>query len=166
MKKIINQALAPLIGLPWRHVGRSGNMLSLQFGDLHEVAARDGGTQSAYHWTLQIQCPWRISQGTRIVIAYRDFFYSDVPLSNVAVVNKSKSNLVLETLCAEFETTPPRATFIESDDSGRFSVRLGSEYCLEVFTEESTESGKYWRIFEPGIMGKSFVFPPSDAARD
>ncbi len=166
VKKTINQALAPLIGLPWRHVGRSGNMLLLQFGDLHEVSARDGSSQSVYHWTIQIQCPWRISQGTRIVIAYRDFYYSDVPLSNVAVVSKSKFNTVLETLCAEFETSPPRVTSVESDDTGGFSIRFSSDYCLEVFPAENTESGKHWRIFEPGMMGKSFVFPPSDLGGD
>ena len=141
-------------------------MLVLQFGDLHEVSARDGGTQSVYDWAMQIQCPWRISQGTRIVIAYRDFYYSDVPLSNVAVVSKSKFSSVLETLNAEFETNPPRTTYMESDDTGGFSIRFSSDYCLEVFPAESTESGKHWRIFEPGVLGKSFVFPPSDPTED
>ncbi len=141
-------------------------MLMLQFGDLHEVSTRDGGTQSVYDWTMQIQCPWRISQGTRIVIAYRDFYYSDVPLSNVAVVSKSKFNSVLETLNTEFETNPPRTVSVESDDTGGFSIRFSSDYRLEVFPAESTESGKHWRIFEPGIMGKSFVFPPNEPAED
>lgn len=164
VKKTINRALAPLIGLPLRHVGRSGNMLSLEFGDLHEISGRDGSTHLAYHWTIQIRCPWRISQGTRIVVAYRDFYYSDVPLKNVAVMNKSRFNSLLEALNTEFEITPPRVISEDSDDAGGFSIRFTSDYCLEIFPAESTELGKHWRIFEPGILGKSFVFPPSEPA--
>lgn len=137
-------------------------MLLLQFGESHEISARHGGIETVHDWTIQIQCPWRISQDTRIVVAYRDFYYSDAPLSNLAVMNKSRFNSVLETLCAEFEITPPRVISVESDDTGGFSVRLSSDYCLEAFPSESTESGKYWRIFEPGIEGRSFVFPPSE----
>jgi hypothetical protein len=39
---------------------------------------------------------------------------------------------------------------------------LSHGYRLEAIPAENTESGKYWRIFEPGIQGKSFVFPPSE----
>ncbi len=114
-------------------------------------------------WTIQVQCPWRISQNSRIVIAYRDFYYSDVPLSNLAVMSKSRFNSVLDTLSEEFETTPPVVDAVETDDSGGFSVCLSHDYRLEVFPAESTTSGKHWRVFQPGIQGGSFVFPASEA---
>ena len=162
MKKTIQSALSPLIGLPWRYAGRSGNMLVVHFGNLHEVSGPGGSTQAVHDWTIQIQCPWRISQGTRIVVAYRDFYYSDVPLKNLDVMTKSRFNSVLSTLCAEFETNPPSVSSVEPDDAGGFSVHLSHDYRLEVFPAENLESGKHWRIFEPGIMGKSFVFPPNE----
>jgi hypothetical protein len=161
MKKIVRNALLPLLRLPLRCVGRSSSMLWLHFGEPHDTTTRDTSAKAKYDWTMQIQCPWRISQGTRIVLAYRDFYYSDVPLASVAVVNKSRSNSVLDSLCAEFEATPPSVTAVESDDTGNFTVRMTHDYHVEVFPAESMESGKLWRIFEPGAGGRSFVFPPS-----
>lgn len=159
VKRIIHQALTPLIRLPLRNISRSANLLCVHFGGPRVVSDRDS-TKTVPDWTLQVQCPWRISQSTHIVIAYRDFYYSDVPLSNLAVMNKSRLNSVLETLSAEFETTPPVVESVETDDSGGFSVHLTSDYRLEVFPGESMESGKHWRIFQPGVPGGSFVFPP------
>lgn len=124
---------------------------------------RDGGAKAVHDWAIQVQCPWRISQSGRIVIAYRDFYYSDVPLSNLAVLTKSRFNTVLETLCAEFDATPPVVDAVETDDSGGFSVHLSHDYRLEVFPAESTESGKQWRVFQPGIQGRSFVFPVTES---
>lgn len=162
VKKIIYQALTPLLGLPLRNISRSANLLCLHFGDPRVVPDRSAGAKSVPDWTMQIQCPWRISQNGRIVIAYRDFYYSDVPLSNLAVMNKSRFNSVLDTLSAEFDATPPVVGAVETDDSGAFSVHLSYGYRLEVFPAESMESGKHWRFFQPGGEGGSFVFPPSE----
>jgi hypothetical protein len=163
VNKIIRNALAPLIGLPLCHLSRSSNMLLLQFGHPHTVSARDGSTKTVHDWTIQIQCPWRISQNSHVVIAYRDFYYSDVAQNNQAVMNKSRYDTVLGSLCTEFETTSPRVLSVEADDTGAFSLLLGDGYRLEAIPGENTESGKHWRIFEPAGSGRSFVFPPSEA---
>jgi hypothetical protein len=163
VKKVIRRALTPLIGLPLRNISRSASMLSIHFGYPRVVPDRDGSAKAVPDWTIQVQCPWRISQGDRIVIAYRDFYYSDVPLSNLAVMSKSRFNSVLDTLSEEFDATPPAVEAVEADDTGGFSVSLSHNYRVEVFPGETTESGKQWRIFQPGIQGESFVFPPSEA---
>ncbi|HTR43768.1 MAG TPA: hypothetical protein VMH87_19320 [Pseudomonadales bacterium] len=163
MNKIVYHALKSLIGLRLRHINRSSNMLFLQFGEPREISSRDGGLKAVYDWTVQIQCPWRISQHSRVVIGYRDFYYSDVAQNNEAVMNKSRYDSVLNSLCAEFETTPPRVISIDADDTGAFSLHLSDDYRLDAITAENTASGKHWRIFEPGVDGKSFVFPPSEA---
>ena len=137
-------------------------MLLLQFGNPHEVSASDGGTKMVHDWTIQIQCPWRISQHNQIVIAYRDFYYSDVAKNSQAVMNKSRYDSVLGSLCAEFEAAPPRVSSVDSDKTGAFSLYLSDSYRLEAIPAENTESGKHWRIFEPGFQGRSFVFPPSE----
>lgn len=162
MKKIVRQALLPLTGLPLRQVGRSGMMFSAHFGNLLEIPGPDHSIKKTYEWTVQVQCAWRIAQGTRIIVAYRDFYYSDVPLKNLDVMNKKSFNSVLDGLCQEFESSPPIVTAVESDDTGGFALRLSRDYGLEVFTDENPESGKHWRIFEAGNQGRSFVFPPSE----
>lgn len=153
--------LLPLIGLRLRHISRSSNMLFMQFGEPREISSRDGGLKAVYEWTIQIQCPWRISQHSRVVIAYRDFYYSDVAQNNQAVMNKSRYDSVLGSLSTEFETTPPRVISIEADDTGAFSLNLSDDYRLDAIPAENTASGKHWRIFEPETDGRSFVFPPS-----
>lgn len=162
MKKTVRQALMPLVGLPLRNISRSGNMLCVHFGNTYAIPDRGGTTQAVPEWTIQIQCAWRVSQGTRIVIAYRDFYYSDIPLSNLAVMSKSRFNVVLDSLCAEFEAMPPVVGAVEADDTGGFSVQMSHDYKLEVFPSESPESGKHWRVFQPVPEGKSFVFPPNE----
>jgi hypothetical protein len=162
VNKIIHNALAPLLGLPLCHLSRSSNMLLLQFGKSHEVSARDGSTKTVHDWTIQIQCPWRISQNSQIVIGHRDFYYSDVGKNSEVVMNKSQYDSVLGSLCAEFEAAMPRVISVDSDATGAFSLHLGDGYRLEAIPGENTESGKHWRIFEPGVQGKSFVFPPSE----
>jgi hypothetical protein len=137
-------------------------MLMLQFGNLHEISTSNGSTKMVYDWTIQIQCPWRISQNSQIVIAYRDFYYSDVGKSSQVVMNKSRYDSVLSSLGVEFEATSPRVISIDSDKTGAFSIYLSEGYRLEAIPAENTESGKHWRVFEPGIQGKSFVFPPSE----
>ena len=163
MNKLVHHALAPLIRLPLKTIGRSGSMLSVDFGDLHEISTREGGSKTVHEWTIQIQCPWRISQSGRIVVAYRDFYFSDVPLKSVDVMNKSRFDSVLLHLCAEFDALGPVVTSVETDDTGGFTVNMSHGYGLEVFPGESMESGKHWRIYQPGILGKSFVFPPDEA---
>jgi hypothetical protein len=162
VNKLIQKALVPLIGLRLRHISRSSNMLFLQFGEAREISSRDGGLKAVYDWTIQIQCPWRISQHSRVVIAYRDFYYSDVAQNNQAVMNKSRYDSVLGSLCTEFGTAPPRVILIDTDDTGAFSVHLSDDYRLDAIPAENTASGKHWRIFEPGTDGRSFVFPPSE----
>ena len=138
------------------------HMLLLQFGHLHEVAARDGTVKMVHNLTIQIQCPWRISQNSQILIGHRDFYYSDVGKNSEVVMNKSQYDSVLGSLCAEFEATSPRVNSIDSDETGAFSIYLSEGYRLEAIPAENTESGKYWRIYEPVGQGKSFVFPPSE----
>lgn len=163
MKKIVYQALAPLIGLPLRNIGRSTSQLSLQFGNPRTVSDRDGSIKAVPEWTIQVQCPWRISQSGRIVIAYRDFYYRDVPLKNLDVMSKDRSNSVFTTLSTEFDLDPPQVVSVDAEDKGNFSIHLANEYQFEAFPAESTEPGKLWRIFEPGIQGRSFVFPSSES---
>ncbi len=62
------------------------------------------------------------------------------------------------TLCSEFAKTPPVVMTVQPDDVGGFCVRLSNDYRLDVFPDESDETCEYWRIFQPGVAGKHFVF--------
>src|SRR5208282_3266343 len=72
----IQQALAPLVGLPFRHIGRATNLLWLHFGELHEVPRSRGGTKVVGDWAVHVQCPWRLIQHGQILVGYHDFYHT------------------------------------------------------------------------------------------
>lgn len=72
----IHQALKPLIGLPFRSIGRATNLLWLQFGERHQIPPRRGGTKVVGDWAVNVQCPWRFIRQDRILVGYHDFYYT------------------------------------------------------------------------------------------
>ena len=100
----IQEALTPVVGLPLRCIGRAANMLWLHFGEMRIVPAHGGGTKTVGDWAIHVQCPWRISQLGRIVIAYHDFYYSPDgdALDDWDTLGKSRFDSVAARLCTEF----------------------------------------------------------------
>jgi hypothetical protein len=161
----IQQALAPLVGLPFRRIGRASNLVWLQFGELHETSDRHGGTKVVGDWVVHIGCPWRLVRHNRILVGYRDFYYTPDgdALEDWDVVGKTRFDFIASTLCGEFAKTPPLAVAVQPDDVGGFCVRLRDDYRVDVFPDESDETCEHWRIFQPGVCGKHFVFHESVA---
>jgi len=156
----IQQALAPLVGLPFRHIGRATNLLWLHFGDLHEVPRWRGGTKVVGDWAVHVQCPWRLIQRGQILVGYHDFYYTpdgDTP-EDWDVVGKTRFDIAASTICAEFAKTPPVVASVQVDDVGGFSVHFIGEFRLDVFPDESDDTSEHWRIFQPSVDSKHFVF--------
>ena len=156
----IHQALAPLVGHPLRTIGRAANMVWLHFGEMREVTTRDGGTKTVGDWAVHVQCPWRISKRGRIVIAYRDFYYSPVGdvLDDWDTAGASQFDSAAVSLRTEFETDPPVVTSVQPEDVVGFSIYFSHDYRLDVFPDCSSDLSEYWRIFQPGDSSKHFVF--------
>lgn len=161
----INQALAPLLGLPFRRIGRATNLLWLHFGEMHEVSDRRAGTKVVGDWALHIQCPWRISRQGRILIAYHDYYWGPdgKPVEDWDVVGKTRFDLAASKLCAEFTATPPAVVSVQPDDVGGFCVHFSGDYRLDVFPADSDQSSEHWRIFQPGVDRRHFVFHKTEA---
>ena len=156
----IQQALAPLVGLPFHHIGRITNMLWIHFGELHGVPDRRGGTKVVGDWTVHVQCPWRLIQYNQILVGYHDFYYTpdgDTP-KDWDVVGKMRFDIAAITICAEFAKMPPVVTSVQVDEVGGFSVHLSGEFRLDIFPDDSDETSEYWRIFQSGVDSKHFVF--------
>jgi hypothetical protein len=135
-------------------------MLWAHFGEMREVPTRNGGTKSVGERAIHVQCPWRVCNLGRIVIAYHDFYYSPEgkPLKDDwDTLGKSRFDSVADLLCTEFEKTPPVVTSIDLDDVGGFSLHFSHNYRLDVFPDDSSDSGEHWRIFEPGAGSKNFI---------
>jgi hypothetical protein len=156
----IHQALTPLVGLPIRCIGRAMNLLWLQFGELHRVPNRRGGTKVVGDWAVHVQCPWRLIRHDRILVGYHDFYYTPDggPAKDWHAGERTRFDDVTSMICAEFDKMPPVVASVQVDDVGGFSVRLSSEHRLDVFPDRSDETCDQWRIFQPGVDSKHFVF--------
>ena len=164
MNSSIQQALAPLVGLPLHSIGRAANMVWLHFGEMREVSVRGGGTKTVGDWAIHIQCPWRISRSGRIVIAYHDFYYSPDggDLEDWDKLGASQFDSAATSLRTEFEAVPPVVASVQTDDVGGFSIRFSQDYQLDVFPDTSFDSSEHWRIFQPRVDSGHFVFPPDE----
>ncbi len=76
MHDAAQNALAPLVGLPLRCIGRAVVLLWAHFGELREIPTRKAGTRTVGEWALHVQCPWRISQPPSILVASGDYLYA------------------------------------------------------------------------------------------
>jgi hypothetical protein len=157
----LSNALQPLVGLPLRCLGRAANLLWVHFGELRESLSPRGQLRTVGEWALHIQCPWRIRQGTNVVVASGEFCYGSAgeALDDWDKPGKSKFDVTAATLENEFSAFPPSVTSIYIDEVGGFTIELTNDYRLDIFPDRSTSNTEHWRLFQPGIDHRHFVFP-------
>jgi hypothetical protein len=147
--------LAPLIGLPLRRIGREGKRLQAHFGKLQEIFADGGKMEPIGEWILEVygECPWRISQPGRIVVAAGDFDCSPLgddrnPYDGSC---STRFDLMANFIHNEFATKPAVVKSIEMDGVEGFTMRLSGDYTLVVFPADSEIEidPRYWRVVQP-----------------
>ena len=143
MKTEIEQALAPLVGLPLVSSGYAG-MQWFSFGSLRTIPNHKGGMREVGEYALHLQCSWRIVANDRVVIGASDsaeriktFFASDYV-----------EPLVVET--------------VQVGAAGAFRLLLSHAHVFEVFPDSSSsdEYSEQWRFFQPGKDADHFVVTP------
>ncbi len=157
----IRQALQPLIGLPFRCLGRAANMLWIQFGELVEAPGHGGGVRRVGQWAVHVQCAWRLTRLESILVAYRDFYYDPQgePLDDWDTPGKSQFDHITNTLNEEFKAFPPCVLSVVGDNVGGFAMQLSRDCRLDVFPDQSKQqdNSEHWRIFQPGAGTKHFI---------
>jgi hypothetical protein len=157
------QALAVLIGLPLRTIGRAGNLLWLGLGEWREVPDHRGGARSVGQWAIHIQCDWGFSKSGSPIVSSADYYVnfngSDLG-DNWDVIGANRFDKRAAQLRAAFEVIPPRVVSIECDSVGGFSMHFDDISQLDVNPSEEI-SEEFWRLFEPGTDGPHFVVPPN-----
>jgi hypothetical protein len=157
----IENAITPLVGLPVGRISRAANMLMIDFGKLQKVPRRGGGIRMVPEFALHVSCVWRLSLPARIVVAYRDFYYSPkgYPLENWDTPGKSRFDRISCKLSRDFKSKPPRVVSVAADDLGGVSLGLSQRYRLDVFPDGSGGTEEDWRLFRPGMDQRHFVVP-------
>lgn len=163
----IEAALSPLIGLPLSASHRAADLQMFGFGATHTRTIRFGrrkGEQGEVHdYSLHIQCAWRVSGPTGIVVGSSDLNYSsgsdplDTPDDwdrDAANANRRDQRIREWLARAPFVVEGVRA-----DMFGGFSLRLAGGFGLDVFPDDSLdgEYSEHWRLLRPGEASSHFV---------
>ena len=158
----VQDALQSLVQLRLRCIGHAANLLWVQFGEWREIPDRDSGTRTVGDWALHIQCPWRFTRGSRIIVAARDFYHyadTDKPYDWHAG-GESRFDRLAVAFNAELGAVAHHVSVITSDGVDGFRLAFSPELGFDVFPCAATSSPKheFWRLFQPATEGRHIVF--------
>jgi len=160
------RALACLLGQPWWAANRSLNLHTLQFGAPVPFTRRDGTRVEVGRYALHIQCAWRITDASGVVVGSRDRMTprgnpDDVPEG--FTWNEPGSTLCdekIEQLLHAHAAAPLIVEAREPGHHGAFRLVLSTSFALEVFPDSATE--EQWRFFDRHEQGDPahVIYPP------
>jgi hypothetical protein len=151
-KRVIERALAPLVGAPWVVSRRAADMQVFQFGRVMTVHDRRGAEREVGEYALHVQCAWRILGPKGIFVGSRDVYTPassykgnldqhewDRPGAN------RRDELVAE-LLQEHAISPLVVERIRGSGVGDLRIVFSDGYRLEVFPDSSNDA-EQWRFF-------------------
>lgn len=165
--KQIESALSALIGLPLSTSHRAADLQIFGFGAADTRMIRFGprrGEQGEVHeYALHIQCAWRVSGPTGIVVGSNDLNYSSGsdPLDTPEHWDRDAANTNRRD--QRIRDWLGRAPFVvdglRADMFGGFSLLLEDGFALDVFPDDSLdgEYSEHWRLLRPDEAGSHFV---------
>ena len=160
MKKEIEQALSILIGQPLISANRALDLEMFDFGQKHQILTRQGKEKEVGEFTIHIQCTWRITRQTRILVASKDRWYpgdesKDIPDDFDWSL---PGNRLDKRISAFFQNIrePLLVKSVRADKVGGFTLRFVNSFMLEVFPDNSSND-EYWRFFQLSRNTKHFV---------
>ena len=159
----IRDALAPLHGLRMWGPARAADMLTLQFGETRTRLSPVSGRRDVGEYALHIQCPWRLTEGTRLVVGSGDLHTpanpdADRETWNWDVVGATWWDRRIEAFFAE-RSESLEVQDIIVDSFGGFRL-LCSGVTLEVFPSASAaphDVFELWRLLQPSASTEHFV---------
>ena len=99
----------------------------------------------------------------KIVVAYRDYYYDPAGeyLEDWDSFGKNQFDRAAKSLNRKFNSVPPKVLSVAADGVNGFTLNMGRSFRLDVFPDNSLESGnpELWRLFEPSSGKKHFVVP-------
>ncbi|MDQ0227913.1 hypothetical protein [Metabacillus niabensis] len=162
MREEIISEVGKIVGSKLQYAGRASNLLWLGFGDIVQIIRR-GRTEEAAEYALHIQCSWRITLGSKIVVASRDFYsphsqwdedYEDFDWD---IHGNNRFDERMKAFIKENRQI--KVIQIDSDEVGGLTILLSGGYKLDVFPDssEDDEYSEHWRLFKPKDNSPHFI---------
>jgi hypothetical protein len=141
----------PLAGKECWGWGRAADLASFQIGQQRTVIDDKGKTKTVGQFALHIQCPWRIVQGEKLIVASGDLYYKpdeSAPGSdfNWEPLGANRRDINLDRLFAAGEPLVIRDFRLGC--AGFLRIELTKSFCIEIFPDASVDL-EHWRLFQP-----------------
>lgn len=140
-----------LIGQTVNSIGRAADMCWISFGDLVEIE-NHRGKRKVGKFALHLECPWRITDGSKILLSSIDMFE---PSSNYKENEDFKWDIQGNNLFDE----KTKSMFLEDENIIVQDVKLSSYYDVTIIFSNQlifecfvncSSKGECWRFFQPG----------------
>jgi hypothetical protein len=151
MKFEIEEELQGLLGLPLRDLGRSSDLVWFIFGNLRIVKGRNGKEKRVGDYALHVQCSWRLTKDSSILIAHRDIY---VPSDDVNVEkfewdvpgNNRFDQRVNEVFAENLSSI--LVNNVVADNIGGVQISFTDSFAIDIFPDQSTND-EFWRLLRP-----------------
>ncbi len=168
MQEEIERALAPLAGRTLRNAERLVDVLLLRFRGV----GSNGDSDAAEDVALHVACPWRVTDGERVLVGSGDLFTPADTDEEPATFDwepegASWPDVRLGELAERRGDASATVTEVQADALGGFRLALADGLLLELFPN-STPTGhvstEFWRLASPGA--DDFVVGTFGVARE
>lgn len=160
MKILIEEKLGILIEQPLVDIGRASNLLWLIFGEKVVTKDRKGNEILKEKFALHVQCAWRLTQKSRIIVASRDVYFPKTGLVNDDFNWEEHGNNRFDEIVSDFKsmlfTKKLSVTKILADNIGGFEIDFEDGLKFELFPDDSLED-EFWRLIVNGNTSEHFV---------
>jgi hypothetical protein len=162
LEERITTALSEIIGLPLWGATRVVNMEIFKFGEHRRQLNRSGNQVDVGEYGLHVQCPWRIVDCEKIIVASQDRNYPEDEASDWQEFDSDSPSRCEARMAAwflEHSSFPLKVERVESDNVGGFRLFLENGVVLEVFPATSLrgEYSEHWRLLQPSTETRHFV---------
>jgi hypothetical protein len=159
LKEQIDRNLTQLVGLKLTTTTRAANMECLKFGHLFETD-KSGQQIQIGEFALHLQCPWRFTSETKILIGSIDLYE---PVDESAEYDeyfdwdKPNGNLRDVKLQELIKTQNLTTLSVVADTFGGFEVLFSNRIKLSVFPaySKADEYSEYWRLLSNILANKN-----------
>jgi len=139
IKRAIERAFRPLVGMPLWTVGRVATLTWFHFGSVRIVSDGRDGTKEVGDYALHTECTWQLVDPSGHVTASDES--EDAVLAGV-------SHLALT--CEDAKGLGDGGLQIQFTGGWRLAIETGGHH----------DDLEYWRLFQPGIDGAHLVVGP------
>ena len=166
IRREIEAALAPLVGLPLTVATRAVDMATFGFGALPAAVTGTTGAVAAYR--LHIQEIWRIEQEGEILVGYADYFFppdgSRVARADFTARDapRTRRDDLVDAWVAHDPDGPHVVAAVRGTRAGDLAIAFGDGCVLETFacsvSTAADGSDEFWRLIPPRATGAEPTF--------